>query len=147
MIADSIQKLVVDAMKSKDSVRVSTLRMLSSELKNALIDKGSPLTDEEELKVVQHEAKKRRDAIEGFEKGGNTSSADNERAELVILSEFLPAELTDSELEKLVVDALAESGATSPQEMGKIMPILMPKVAGRADGKRVTALVQQKLQG
>ncbi len=146
MISDTLQKQIIEAMKAKDTVRVSTLRMLHSELKNASIAKGSDLTEEEELKVVQKEAKKRKDAIEGFERGGNTVAADNERAELEILSAYLPAELTDEELETLVVNAIAESGASAPNEMGKVMPILMPKVAGRADGKRVSDMVVKKLQ-
>ena len=146
MISDNLQKQIIEAMKAKDSVRVSTLRMLHSELKNAQIDKGGALDEDEELKVVQKEAKKRKDAIEGFEKGGNTAAADNERAELEILSAYLPADLTDEELETLVVEAISESGASAPNEMGKVMPILMPKVAGRADGKRVSDMVVKKLQ-
>ena len=145
MISDTIQKQVIEAMKAKDTVRVSTLRMLSSELKNAKIEKGSDLTEEDELKVIKKEAKKRRDAIEAYEKAGNSGLADKEKAELKILEEYLPEQLSDEEVKKMVLEAISQTGASSPSEMGKVMGVVMGKVAGRADGQRVSAMVKDIL--
>ena len=145
MITDNLQKQIIEAMKAKDSLRVSTLRMLSSELKNAQIDKREALNEKEELRVVKREAKKRKDAIEGFEKGGNKEAADKEREELKMLEAYLPEEMSDQDLEKLVDEAIEESGATSLADMGKAMSVAMVKVVGLADGKRVSELVKSKL--
>lgn len=145
MLSEKIQKQLIEAMKAKDSLRVSTFRMLNSELKNAKIDKGSELTEEEELKVVKKEAKKRKDAIEAYEKGGDDEKASKEKEELKILEQFLPDEMSDQDLEKLVRNAIKESGATTAAEFGKVMPIAMQKAAGQADGKRVAEMVRKKL--
>ncbi len=145
MISDSIQKQIIEAMKAKDTLRVSTFRMLSSELKNATIDKKSDLDEGEELKVVQMEAKKRRDAIEGFEKGGNKQAANNERKELEILQEYLPEQISGDELQKIVDVALNEIGASTMADMGKVIGLVMGKAKGAANGKEVAELVKAKL--
>ena len=146
MISDTLQKQIIEAMKAKDSVRVSTLRMLSSELKNAKIDKGSDLTEEEELKVVQKEAKKRKDSIESYDKAGRSELAESEKEELAILQEYLPEELSDDELSKLIDEAVRETGASSVQDMGKVIGIVIGKAKGAADGKKVAEMVKGKLQ-
>lgn len=145
MIADNIQKQVIEAMKARDSIRVSTLRMLSSELKNASINKGGVLNEEEEMKVVKSEVKKRKDAIEGFEKGGNIEAADNERKEMAILLTYLPEQISGDSLKKIVEDVVAESGASSISDMGKVIGLVMDRVNGSADGKEVADLVRASL--
>ena len=145
MLADTIQKSLIEAMKARDALRVSTLRMLNSELKNAKIDKKSELTEEEILKVVQKEAKKRKDSIESYEKAGRSELAESEKKELEILQEYLPEQMSDEDLVKIVDEAVKGTGASSMQDMGKVMSAVMPKVAGMADGGRVSSLVKQKL--
>lgn len=145
MITDTLPAKIAEAMKAKDEIRLSTLKLLSSSLHNAKIDKRGDLSEEEEIQVVQKEAKKRQDAIEAYDKAGAKERADRERKELEILKEYLPEDLSDKELEELVKDAVEKSGASSPQDMGKVMSVVMPEVKGRADGKRVSALVQKML--
>ncbi|QQS39451.1 GatB/YqeY domain-containing protein [Candidatus Woesebacteria bacterium] len=145
MISSDIQKQLIEAMKAHDAVRVSTLRMLNSELKNARIDKKEDLSEEDELKVVKKEAKKRKDAIEGFESGGNKIAADKEREELKILETYLPTEMSDEDVIKIVDQVILEVGAKSITDMGKVMQAAVAKVEGRADGKRVLDFVKLKL--
>jgi uncharacterized protein YqeY len=145
MISDTIQKQITDAMKAHDEVRLSTLRMLSSELHNFQIDHPE-MTGEDELSVVKKEAKKRRDAIEVYEKAGAKDRAEKEKAELVILQEFLPAEISESELTDLVDQAIAEIGASQTSDIGKVIGIVMKKTGGAADGGRVSTMVRSKLE-
>jgi hypothetical protein len=145
MISDTITKLINQAMKSKDTLRVSTLRLLASELHNAKIDKREVLSAEEELVVVQKEIKKRRDAIELYEKAGRQELANKEKGELKILTEFMPAEMGDNELEKIIDNAVSKTSAASLGDLGKVMNLVMTETKGRADGKRVSNLVHQKL--
>lgn len=145
MITDDLPEQIKQAMKSRDSVRLSTLKMLSSEIHNAEIDKGDTLTSEEEMAVVKKEAKKRKDAIEAFDKAGNREKSAQESAELDVLQDFLPEELSAEELEKIVEESIKESGASQMSDMGKVMALAMDKASGRADGKRVSELVKQKL--
>jgi len=149
MISDTISKQIVEAMKAKDEIRVSTLKLLSSELHNAKIDKKAGLTEEDELKVVRSEAKKRKDAIEAYEKVQDKVQVqerlDREKAELKILREFLPKELSDEELEKIVSETLTEIGAKDVKEIGRVIGAVMGKVKGQAEGGRVAALVKSKL--
>jgi hypothetical protein len=146
MIADIVKKQIIEAMKAKDRVKLSTLKMLSSALHNAEIDKRGDLTKEEELVIVRREAKKRKDAIEAYQKADRVDLAEKEKEELKILQEFLPKELTDEELGKLVDDSIKEVDAKSMADMGKVMGKVMAKVAGRADGKRVSDMVRKKLK-
>lgn len=145
MITPLLQKQITDAMKARDTVRLSTLKMLSSELHNEWIAKQRELTEEEELAVVRKEIKKRKDAIEQYQKAGRADRAEVENAELTILQEFLPAEMGDHDLAKIVDEAIEETGAISMAEMGKVMGLVMKKVAGKAAGDRVSSLVKEKL--
>ena len=144
MILETLQKQIIEAMKAHDSVRVSTLKLLLSELKNYQIDHPE-MTDQEELAVIKKEAKKRKDSVEAYGNAGRQDLVDKESAELIILQEFLPAEMGDEELEKVVTEAIAETGATNMQEMGKVIGAVMKKTNGQADGGKVSALVRQKL--
>jgi len=145
MITESIKIQITKAMKARDAVRVSTLKMLSSELHNEWIAKQHKLTDDEEIAVVRKEVKKRKDAIEAYENAGRQDRAEAEKNELTILQEFLPTEMNDEDLDKIVSDSINQTGATSLQDMGKVMGMTMQKVAGKASGDRVSAMVRQKL--
>lgn len=145
LIAEEINSKIKEAMKAREAVRLSTLKMLSSELHNAKINKMDSLTSEEELDVVKKEAKKRRDAIEAYEKAGRKESAQQEKEELDVLKEFLPEEMSESELTEIVLLAIKESEASSMQDMGKVMALAMDKVAGRADGSKVSSIVRKSL--
>jgi uncharacterized protein YqeY len=137
-----------DAMRSGDSLRKDTLSGLRAAIKNAEIDSRAgvgSLDDEGVLKVIEKEAKKRRDSIEEFQKVGRAERVEAEQNELAILQEFLPEQLTEEELENLTREAIAESDATSMKEMGAVMKVLVPKIAGRADGKAASAAVKKLL--
>lgn len=136
------------AMRSGDSLRKDTLAMLRAAIKNAEIDARAQvgsLDDDGVMKVIEREAKKRRDAIDEYTKAGRPDRAESEQAELTLLQEFLPEQLSEAELEGLVQEAIAESGATSAKDMGNVMKALMPKVGGRADGKAASAAVKKLL--
>jgi len=146
----SLQQRVTDELKSsmmaRQAVRTGTLRMLKAALGYAQIEKKTEdLSDAEVMAVIQREAKKRRDAIEEFEKGGRAEMAANEKAELEVLAGFLPKALSPEELEALVRGVIAETGATSKKDMGAVMKAAQAKVDGRADGKTVSALVSRLL--
>lgn len=132
-------------MKARDEVRLSTLKMLSSALNYEKIEKMHDLSEEEELSVVMKEAKQRRDSIEAYEKAGATDRADKEKAELAILEEYLPAQMSDDELGKLVDEAIAQTGATSMADMGKVIGVVMGKAQGKVDGARVSSVAKAKL--
>lgn len=144
MIIDTLNQKIIDAMKAKDEVRLSTLKLLSSAIHNYQIDHRE-MTDEEELNVVKKEAKQRKDAIEAYIKGGLQEKADKEASELKVLKEFLPVELTDQELQTFIDEAIAESGAKEIKDMGKVIGLVMTKSNGNADGGRVAAIARQKL--
>ncbi len=133
------------AMKSGDKLRVSTLRLLRSEIKYAEIRKGESAGEEDIVSVVGREIKKRREAAEQFRQGGRPDAADKEEAEAAILQEYLPEQLSDGEIAALVDEAIAQTGAAGPGDMGKVMGVLMPKVKGKADGAAVSAMVKEKL--
>ena len=134
------------AMKSGDATRKETLSMVRAAVKNAQIEaKGSEISEEATLAVIEKEAKKRREAAEEYDKANRPDLADKERAELAVLADFLPEQMSDEELSQLVSATLAETGASSPKDMGRVMSALLPKVAGRADGKKVSALVRAAL--
>lgn len=145
MIANTITQKIGEAMKAHDNVRLSTLRMLSSALNYEKIAKQHELTGEEELAVVRKEAKKRKDAIEAYTKANAPDRAAAEEAELKVLAEYLPAEMNDADLEKLVTEAIAQTGATQMAEMGKVIGIVMGQAKGQVDGSRVSAMVKSKL--
>lgn len=145
MIADTINQKIAEALKARDEIRLSTLRMLSSALNYERIAKQHELSDKEEIVVVRREAKKRLDAIEAYEKAGAQDRAEKEKEELRILKKYLPEDLLDEELNKLVDESISQMGAKSDQDLGRVMGVVMEKVAGRADGKKVAEMVKSKL--
>jgi uncharacterized protein YqeY len=141
-LADRVKQDLTSAMKAGEKDRVGALRLVLSELqKDAKEGKG------DELAVLRRERKRRHESAAAFREGGAPDRADAEEAEAQIIEAYLPAELSDDELRAIVADAVAESGASSPKDMGMVMKAAMPKVAGRADGKRVSALAQEALRG
>src|SRR3989338_6228313 len=141
---DKIQSDLKQAQLSRDEIKVSTLRLLLSEIKNAEIAKGNNLEDQDIISVIQKEAKKRKEAIVAFRAGGREESAVKEESELKVLENYLPAQISTEELTKIVEESINEQGATSIQDMGKVIGAVMGKVAGRADGGTVSALVKEK---
>jgi len=136
---------IKDALKAGAKDKVSTLRMLSAANKNKQIDKKRPLTDEEIVETVRSLIKQRRDSIEQFGKGGRQDLVDKETAEVAVLEAYLPQQLSREELEAMVRDAVAQTGAQGAKDMGKVMKALIPMVGGRADGKLVSELVKHAL--
>lgn len=144
-IVSTITAKIAEALKAHDEIRLSTLRMLSSALNYEFIAKQHELSDEEELVVVRHEAKMRKDAIEAYEKAGAKDRAEKEKKELAILEEYLPKQMSDEELAILVEKAVQETGAKSPSDMGRVIGAVMAAAKGQADGGRVSALAKEKL--
>jgi uncharacterized protein YqeY len=134
-----------EAMTARDAARRDTLRLILSSLRSAEKELQRPLHDDEELQVLQRERKKRTEAAEAFRSGGRDEQADGEERELAVLEEFMPEPLSEDELEEIVDDAIAEVGATSMRDIGRVMADVMPQVAGRADGSAVSQLVREKL--
>jgi len=127
---------------------LSVLRLLKAALKNAAIEKvgaDGELTDADAIAVIRKQVKQRQDSIESFEKGGRADLAEKEKAEIVVLSNYLPQAMSAEELQKIVAESIAEVGATSRAQMGVVMKALQPKVAGRADGKTLSAEVVRQL--
>ena len=136
------------AMKAKDASRLSALRMLKAAVMNKGVEKGRDLEDAEVLQVVASLVKQRRDSIEQFTKGGRTDLVDKETREIAILEHYLPPAASAEEIDAAVAAAIAETGASSPKDMGKVMKAVMPKLAGKnADGKTVNEAVRRKLGG
>ncbi len=135
------------AMKDKESgkLRLSVIRMVRANIKNVEIDSKQELSDDEVLGVVSKEVKMRRDSIEEFTKGNRLDLVENLEQEIEVLMKYLPEQLSETEVRTLVEQAVAESKAVSPKEMGKVMAILMPKVKGRADGKLINTIVREIL--
>ncbi len=129
------------ALKAGDRERAGALRLIVSELQKAEKDGGG-----DEIAVLQRERKRRVEAAEAYEKAGRDDLAQGERREVDLIDPYLPAQLGDDELAAMVDDAVTETGASSPADMGQVMGAVMPKVAGRADGKRVSAVVRERLQ-
>jgi uncharacterized protein len=139
-VLDTVKTDLTTAMKAGEKERVTTLRMLLSELQKA-VKEGS----DDEIAVLRRERKRRAEAERAFRDGGRDDLADGEAREAVIISVYLPAEMDDAQLRDIVARAVTQSGASSPQDMGKVMPIAMAEIAGRADGKRVSAQVREAL--
>lgn len=142
-----IESAMRAAMKARDAVRVSTLRLAMAAAHNRQIELGHELTDAEVVEVLDRQVKQRRESIELYRKGGRPELADAEEAELAVLREFLPEPLTDAELERLARDAVAATDAKGPTDMGRVMGALVPQTKGRADGKAVSDLVRRLLSG
>ncbi len=145
-LADDVNAGIADAMRRKEPVRLSALRMLKSALVNRAVERGRELDDDEARQVVASLVKQRRDSIEQFTKGGRQDLADRESAEIPVLESFLPPAADGAAIERAVTDAIAETGAASPKDMGRVMKAAMAKLAGQTvDGKAVSDLVRAKL--
>jgi uncharacterized protein len=145
---DRINEDLKAAMKSKDSERLSTLRMVKTALKNREIDKMEAITDEEAIKTLQSLVKQRRDSIEQYQRAGRIDLADKEAAEIRTIEEYLPAALDETAIARVVEETIAETGASSMKEMGAVMKAVMAKLAGQTvDGKAVNQIVKSKLGG
>jgi len=139
---------IAEAMKARDQARLSALRMLKAALMNKEVEMGRPLTDAEDLQVVGSLVKQRKDSIDQFAKAGRHELVAKETAELAIIETYLPPALGAEDLERIVAEVIAETGATSPKDMGKVMKGVMAKVAGeQVDGKAVNELVKKRLAG
>jgi uncharacterized protein len=150
-VLEQVQNDVRDALKAGEKERVNALRLIANELQkaakeNALRgDPSGPTPRGEDVEVLQRERKRRLEAAEAYRGGGRQDLAEAEEREAEIIASYLPEQLSDAELGALVGDAVTESGASSPREMGKVMALVMPKVKGRADGRRVSAAVKETL--
>jgi uncharacterized protein YqeY len=140
-----IKEELEDAMRDGDASRRDALRLILSSLQGAEKELQRPLSEEEELQVLQRERKKRVEAAEAFRAGGREEQAAKEEDELEVLEEFMPEPLSEDEIEEIVDDVIAEVGATSMRDIGRVMADVMPQVAGRADGSAVSQLVREKL--
>lgn len=147
MLLDKIQASLKEAQLKKEEIKVSTLRMLLSEIHNAQIAKGQELVDQDLVGIIQKEVKKRKEASSGFRTGGREDSAVKEEKEAEILSAYLPKQLSDSELENIISEVITQTGASQISDMGKVIGLVMSKIAGQAEGGRVSALVKSKLNG
>jgi uncharacterized protein YqeY len=144
LIAQLEQELTA-AMKDRDTQRRDALRLILSSLRAAEKELQRSLHDDEELQVLQRERKRRLESAEAFRAGGREEQALAEEAELAVLEEFMPEPLSEDDLERIVDDAIAEVGATSMRDLGRVMADVMPQIAGRADGSAVSQLVREKL--
>jgi uncharacterized protein YqeY len=134
-----------EARLAREDARRDALSLLLSSLRSAEKELQRELTEDEELQVLQRERKRRVEAAEAFRSGGRDEQAAGEEAELAVLEEFMPAQLSEEEIEEIIDDAIAEVGATSMRDLGRVMADVMPQVAGRADGSTVSQLVREKL--
>ena len=140
-----IEEELAEAMRERDGERRDALRLILASLRSAEKELQRPLHDEEELQVLQRERKRRVEAAEAFRTGGREEQAEGEERELAVLEEFMPEPLSEEELETIIDDAIAECGATSLRQLGRVMADVMPQIAGRADGGHVSQLVREKL--
>ena len=146
-ITAQIQSDVSAAAKAQDRVRVAALRLLIDALQKEAKQAGAELDEQGEIAVLKRERKRRVEAAEAYRKGGREDAAAAEESEAALIDAYLPAQISDEELQQLIADAVAETGAQSPKEMGRVMSTVMSKAAGRADGRRVSELVKERLAG
>jgi uncharacterized protein YqeY len=144
-LIEEIEGELRDAMRARDAERRDALRLILNSLKSSEKELQRPLTEDEELQVLQRERKRRLEAAEAFRTGGREEQAQAEENELEILEEFMPEPLSEDEIEEIVDDVIAEVGATSMADLGRVMADVMPQVAGRADGSQVSQIVREKL--
>jgi uncharacterized protein YqeY len=144
-LIERLEDELKEAMRERDSERRDALRLMLSSLRSAEKELQRALNDQEELQVLQRERKRRAEAEEAFRAAGREDQADAEAYELEVLAEFMPEPLSEEELEEIIDDAIAENGATSLRDLGRVMADVMPQVAGRADGGEVSKLVREKL--
>ena len=146
-LRDDIARDTKEAMKGRDRPRVEALRMLTAALKNGEIEKGGTLTEDEEIAILRRQLKQREESAEAFRKAGREEQAQAEDAEVGIVRRYLPAPLSDEELIGIVEEAINETGATSMKDMGAVIGRATRRAGNRADGKRLAALVRERLQG
>jgi uncharacterized protein YqeY len=146
-LKDQISSDVKDAMRAGDARRRDALRLITAALKQKEVDERKPLVDTDVVAVIDKMIKQRRDSIAQFEKGGRQDLADNEKYELGVLQTYMPQALGEAEIAEIIAAAVAESGAKSSTDMGKVMAVLKSKLAGRADMGKVSALVKTRLTG
>jgi uncharacterized protein len=144
-LIEEIDDELKDAMRARDAERRDALRLILNALKGSQKELQRPLSEEEELQVLQRERKRRIEAAEAFRTGGREEQAAAEERELEILEEFMPEPLSEDEVEEIVDDVIAEVGATSMADLGRVMADVMPQIAGRADGSQVSQIVREKL--
>jgi uncharacterized protein len=140
-----LEEELTSAMRARDQERRDTLRLTLASLRSAEKEVQRPLKEDEELHVLQRERKRRLEAAEAFRSGGREEQAAKEERELAVIQEFMPEPIGEEELERIIDDAIAETGATSLRDLGRVMADVMPQVAGRADGSTVSQLVREKL--
>jgi uncharacterized protein YqeY len=143
-LLEQVKSDITAAMKSGERDRVGALRLVSSELQKSHKDAAAG-TEADEVAVLQRERKRRLEAAEAYREAAREDLAETEEAEAALIEVYLPAQLSDEELQAIVGDVVAETGASSPKEMGRVMSMVMPRLQGRADGKRVSAVVKEKL--
>ena len=148
-LKEKLQNDLTASMRARDELRSSTLRMILTSIKNEEVSgkEARELSDAEIITVLSREAKKRREAAEAFDQAGAKDRADQERAEGVVIAEYLPKQLSEDEIKTLIAAAIAETGANSPAQMGLVMKSIQPKIAGKADGATVSSLVKAALAG
>jgi uncharacterized protein YqeY len=144
-LTDKVAQDLITAMKAGEGQRLAVVRLLRTRLKEAQVEKRGELTDEECYKIIMSEVAKRKEAIELFEKGGRGDLASRELKEIEVLETYLPPKLSEEEVKALVGEAIKEVGAKSPNDLGKVMKIVMPKVTGRAEGSLVSRIVRELL--
>jgi uncharacterized protein len=147
-LIDQLTTTIAEAMKARDQARLSPLRMLKAALMNKEVERGRPLTEAEDLQVVATLVKQRKDSIDQFAKAGRRDLVDKETAELAVVEAYLPPAIGADDLERILTEVIAETGATSPKDMGKVMKGVMARLAGaQVDGKTVSDLVKKRLAG
>jgi len=147
-LVNDLTAAIADAMRKQEPLRLSALRMLKAALMNREAERGRALDDNESQQIVASLVKQRKDSIEQFTKGGRQDLADKEAAEIRVLESYLPPAADPAVVERAVADAIAETGATSPKDMGRVMKVAMARLAGQSvDGKTVNELVRQRLSG
>lgn len=148
-LAMSLKQKITDdmkaAMRAKDAVRLGTIRLLLAAIKQREVDERIELSDADIVAVIDKMIRQRRDSIEQFEAAGRQELADTEKSEISVLRDYMPQQMTEAEVEQAVIDAIAASGVQKSQEMGKVIALLKPKLAGRADMGKVSALVKARL--
>ena len=144
-LVDKIQKDMYKAMKEKEKERINALRNIIGKLKYRYIDKGDKLTEQEEIKVIQSLAKQRRESIEMYKQGGRNDLVETEAKELSIIEEYLPQAMSEEEVRQLVRETVKETGAESMSDLGKVMPLVMKKGAGKVDGKLAQEVLKELL--
>jgi uncharacterized protein len=145
-LAERLNEDMKQALRDGNKFRLSTIRMVRAAIKNQEIELRRPLEDSDTLNILSRELKQRRDSLQDFERGGREDLVNNVNAEIEIITEYLPKQLTEEEVKAIVVQTMQETGASSKADLGKLMGALMPKVKGLADGKLVNVIVQQYLQ-